>query len=158
MIRPRVCDNVNRYSELPYLSKTSTFHHISTTPSCFKCETGFPVPVERWLPWVWFAAFAYKYQTSVLCWPWSFRPGALSCGCSCEPWYAAYPARKDLLQTRQTTVTYWCKVYVSFGPVYRYRSIVMQPNYLILPSYIGQSLSYQTTNGLANQAKPFVSQ
>ena len=67
MIRSTVCDNVNRFSELPYLSKTSTFPQIWITPRCFKCETDFPVPVERWPPWVWFAAFAHKCQTSVLC-------------------------------------------------------------------------------------------
>ena len=53
---------------------------------------------------------------------------------------------------------YWCSVYVSFWPVFWYWSIVMQPNYLILPPYIGQSQSYQNTNGPVNQTEPFVSQ
>ena len=63
---------------------------ILITPSCFKCETGFLLPVERKPPCVGFAAFAHKIKPwCFVCW-WSFRPCGRACGCSCEPWYAAY--------------------------------------------------------------------
>ena len=66
MIGSAVCD-----FELPYLSKTSIFPTYESYPVVSNAKpvfrTGFPLPVQRWPPWVWFVAFAQKCQTLVLC-------------------------------------------------------------------------------------------